>query len=48
VPRMAHWPAAQRAAVIVLMRAKAGASEFEFLVRFMAHARWRRALFGRY
>jgi len=46
LPRIARWPAAQRAALVALVRAKAGRSERDFLVRFAAHDRLRHTLVG--
>jgi hypothetical protein len=47
LPQIERWPAAQRAALVALVRAKGGASEFDFLVQFAAHDRLRRTLLGR-
>jgi len=44
--RIAQWPAAQRSALVALVRAKGGASELDYLAQFAAHDRLRRALFG--
>jgi hypothetical protein len=46
-PSIARWPAAQRAALVRLVRAKGGACEMEFLTQFASHTRLRQALFGR-
>jgi hypothetical protein len=43
-PAIARWPAAERRALVRLVRAKGARDEREFLVRFAAHARLRRLL----
>ena len=46
IPQIAHWPARERRALVALVRAKGGAGELGFLVRFAAHRRLQRAFFG--
>lgn len=44
LPRIEDWSAAERAAVVEVVRAKGGARESEFAARFDAHPRLRRAV----
>jgi hypothetical protein len=44
VPDLARWPAADRRALALLMRAKGGATERAYALRLDAHRRFRRSL----
>ncbi len=46
LPDLARWPAADRRALLAVVRAKGGRRESEFVLRFDAHPRLRRALCG--
>ncbi len=44
IPDLARWPAAERAALTALMRAKGGRTEIEYARRLDRHGRFRRSL----
>jgi hypothetical protein len=44
LPGLDRWPAAERAALVAVIRAKGGRRESDFVARFDAHRRLRSAL----